>query len=259
MTPRTAERVTIDGPAGLLEIVSNVPESAPRGIALVAHPHPLQGGTLDNKVAQTLARTFFALGYVAVRFNFRGVGASAGAFDEGNGETEDALAALAADPAMLPAAALVPLASRVHAVPLFEDLLRRASDADLAPAMTGLLSQLPAPARADWLRGVAHREGLGSLAVLSAQPYLADPAIATWLRALLDVKGIGASAAQALSASLSLDQWLDMAADPQESAQRRQHAVLAIRLRNDAHAEQRLRALAQDGKLPAVLVSELLR
>lgn len=95
MTPRTAERVTIDGPAGLLEIVSNVPESAPRGIALVAHPHPLQGGTLDNKVAQTLARTFFALGYVAVRFNFRGVGASAGAFDEGNGETEDALAALA--------------------------------------------------------------------------------------------------------------------------------------------------------------------
>jgi len=95
LTPRTAERVTIDGPAGLLEIVSNVPESAPRGIALVAHPHPLQGGTLDNKVAQTLARTFFALGYVAVRFNFRGVGASAGAFDEGNGETEDALAALA--------------------------------------------------------------------------------------------------------------------------------------------------------------------
>jgi len=95
LTPRTSERVTIDGPAGLLEVVRNIPESSPKGIALVAHPHPLQGGTLDNKVAQTLARTFFALGYVAVRFNFRGVGASAGAFDEGNGETEDALAALA--------------------------------------------------------------------------------------------------------------------------------------------------------------------
>ena len=69
--------------------------AALRGIALVAHPHPLQGGTLDNKVAQTLAKTFFALGYASVRFNFRGVGASAGAFDDGIGETDDALAALA--------------------------------------------------------------------------------------------------------------------------------------------------------------------
>jgi len=67
----------------------------PAGLALVAHPHPLQGGTLDNKVAQTLAKAFFGLGYVAVRFNFRGVGASRGAFDDGNGETDDALAALA--------------------------------------------------------------------------------------------------------------------------------------------------------------------
>ena len=95
MTPRTAERTTIVGPAGPLEVVRNVPEDTPAGIALIAHPHPLQGGTLDNKVVQTLARTFFALGFVAVRFNFRGVGASAGTFDKGNGETEDALAALA--------------------------------------------------------------------------------------------------------------------------------------------------------------------
>ena len=73
----------------------NAPAQAPLGIALVAHPHPQQGGTLDNKVVQTLAKTFFALGYAAVRFNFRGVGASAGRFDHGNGETEDALAALA--------------------------------------------------------------------------------------------------------------------------------------------------------------------
>jgi hypothetical protein len=95
LTPKTTERCTIDGPAGALEIAQNVPAHAPRGIALVAHPHPLQGGTLDNKVAQTLAKTFFALGYIATRFNFRGVGRSEGTFDDGIGETADALAALA--------------------------------------------------------------------------------------------------------------------------------------------------------------------
>ena len=95
MTPKSTERYTIDGPAGALEIVLNTPGHEPRGIALVAHPHPLQGGTLDNKVAQTVARAFFNLGYVATRFNFRGVGQSAGGFDDGVGETADALAALA--------------------------------------------------------------------------------------------------------------------------------------------------------------------
>ncbi len=95
MTPKSTERFVAEGPAGALEIVFNAPPQAPRGIALVAHPHPQQGGTLDNKVAQTLAKTFFGLGYAAVRFNFRGVGRSEGAFDDGVGETEDALAALA--------------------------------------------------------------------------------------------------------------------------------------------------------------------
>jgi len=93
LTPRTAERHLIDGPAGPLEVLLNLPES-PRGIALCAHPHPQQGGTLDNKVVQTLAKTFFLMDYIAVRFNFRGVGESAGTFDEGIGETDDALAAL---------------------------------------------------------------------------------------------------------------------------------------------------------------------
>jgi alpha/beta superfamily hydrolase len=88
-------RKSIAGPAGALELAFNLPEAAPRGIALVAHPHPLQGGTLDNKVAQTLAKTFVALGYAAVRFNFRGAGKSEGTFDEGVGETDDALAAFA--------------------------------------------------------------------------------------------------------------------------------------------------------------------
>jgi alpha/beta superfamily hydrolase len=95
LTPKSTERLVIDGPAGDLEVAMNAPERPPRGIALVAHPHPLQGGTLDNKVAQTLAKTFFALGYVSVRLNFRGVGRSTGVFDDGKGETDDALAALA--------------------------------------------------------------------------------------------------------------------------------------------------------------------
>jgi alpha/beta superfamily hydrolase len=94
LTPRNAERLIVDGPAGDIEVVIDAPSAAPRGIALVCHPHPLQGGTLDNKVAHTLAKTFHAMGYVATRFNFRGVGRSAGAFDEGNGETDDALAVL---------------------------------------------------------------------------------------------------------------------------------------------------------------------
>ena len=89
------KRVMIEGPAGGIETDINDPGDARRGIALVAHPHPLQGGTKDNKVVTTLARTFFALGHVAARPNFRGVGASAGAFDEGRGEAED-LAAVAA-------------------------------------------------------------------------------------------------------------------------------------------------------------------
>ena len=92
---RGETRSRIAGPAGALEVALNIPSVAPRGIALVAHPHPLQGGTLDNKVAQTLARTFAALGYASIRFNFRGAGNSEGTFDDGVGETADALAALA--------------------------------------------------------------------------------------------------------------------------------------------------------------------
>ncbi len=83
------QRFTLQGAAGALECALDLPAAAPRGIALVAHPHPLFGGTMDNKVTQTLARAFVALGYATARMNFRGVGASAGAHDEGRGETED--------------------------------------------------------------------------------------------------------------------------------------------------------------------------
>ena len=93
---RSERRSSIAGPAGTLEVAFNVAEGSLRGIALIAHPHPLQGGTLDNKVVQTLAKTFAALSYAAVRFNFRGAGQSVGQFDDGIGETDDALAVLAA-------------------------------------------------------------------------------------------------------------------------------------------------------------------
>jgi alpha/beta superfamily hydrolase len=91
---RAGERIFITGGAGRIETVVDRPEGAARGLALVAHPHPLYGGTLDNKVVQALARAFVELGYVALRPNFRGVGASEGAHDEGRGETEDLLRVL---------------------------------------------------------------------------------------------------------------------------------------------------------------------
>jgi hypothetical protein len=92
LRPVPLQKLSIDGPAGKLEIAVSEPAAARRGIAVVAHPHPLYGGTLDNKVVQTLAKAFVALGYCALRLNFRGVGASDGVFDEGRGEVEDFLA-----------------------------------------------------------------------------------------------------------------------------------------------------------------------
>lgn len=92
MRPAAPQKLSIDGPAGKLEIAVTEPQAAARGMALVAHPHPLYGGTLDNKVVQTLAKAFVALGYCALRLNFRGVGASDGVFDEGRGEVDDFLA-----------------------------------------------------------------------------------------------------------------------------------------------------------------------
>jgi alpha/beta superfamily hydrolase len=95
------ERRTIDGLVGPIEIALDHPVGAARGCAFVGHPHPLYGGTLDNKVAATLARAFAALGWIAVRPNFRGVGGSAGTHDHGNGETEDFLHVIAQLPGQL--------------------------------------------------------------------------------------------------------------------------------------------------------------
>jgi alpha/beta superfamily hydrolase len=90
-----SEMLSIAGPAGRLEALLETPqEAAPRGTAVVCHPHPLHEGSMHNKVVHTLARAFTACGLSALRFNFRGVGASEGSFDDGRGELEDALAAV---------------------------------------------------------------------------------------------------------------------------------------------------------------------
>ena len=88
----STRREFVAGPAGRIECAVDAPDSPARGAALVAHTHPLFGGTLDNKVAQTLARAFVDLGYEAWRPNFRGVGETEGKHDEGRGEVEDLLA-----------------------------------------------------------------------------------------------------------------------------------------------------------------------
>ena len=98
------QRRSVAGPAGPIECaIDEPPAGTPlRGVAVLCHPHPLHGGTMDNKVVQTLARAFVQLGHRAVRFNFRGIGGSGGNWDEGRGEVDDALAVVAAlrDPAL---------------------------------------------------------------------------------------------------------------------------------------------------------------
>ncbi|HEY0855642.1 MAG TPA: alpha/beta fold hydrolase [Albitalea sp.] len=89
-------RESIAGPAGALECALDSPTGEARGVAVICHPHPVHGGTLDNKVVQTLARAFVQLGWRTVRFNFRGAGGSEGEWDEGQGEVDDAMAVIGA-------------------------------------------------------------------------------------------------------------------------------------------------------------------
>jgi alpha/beta superfamily hydrolase len=91
------QRGEIAGPAGALAVAVDSRTDVPqRGVAVLCHPHPLHGGTMDNKVVQTVARALVQRGWRTVRFNFRGVGTSGGAWDEGRGEVDDALAVVAA-------------------------------------------------------------------------------------------------------------------------------------------------------------------
>jgi alpha/beta superfamily hydrolase len=108
MAVPTVERLQLAGKAGPLEAIVETPaaDGAPAAFMVVCHPHPLHAGTMDNKVVTTLARWAHELGMPAIRFNFRGVGRSAGSFDEARGETDDALAAVALGRQRWPDAAL---------------------------------------------------------------------------------------------------------------------------------------------------------
>ena len=97
---RDTQRSSVAGPAGVIECAIDQPTgdfaTVARGVVVVCHPHPQFGGTMDNKVVHTISRAFLQLGYRSVRFNFRGVGESAGSFDDGRGEIDDALTVIAA-------------------------------------------------------------------------------------------------------------------------------------------------------------------
>jgi alpha/beta superfamily hydrolase len=94
--PPSAEALSIEGPAGALEALLTDPQAGPRaGFAVLCHPHPLFGGSMQNKVVHTLGRACQEYGMATLRFNFRGVGASAGSYDEGRGELDDTLAVIA--------------------------------------------------------------------------------------------------------------------------------------------------------------------
>jgi alpha/beta superfamily hydrolase len=101
------EKLSIPGPAGALEAIVEAPDHIDRGrFGVVCHPHPLQGGAMTNKVVHTVARAMNELGIPTIRFNFRGVGGSEGAFADGVGETDDALAVIEYGRARWPGAAL---------------------------------------------------------------------------------------------------------------------------------------------------------
>lgn len=89
------EPFLIEGPAGQLEALLEMPKTGdPLGMAVICHPHPSYGGTMQNKVVHTLSRAFALQQFASLRFNFRGVGKSEGSFDDGKGEIQDALAAV---------------------------------------------------------------------------------------------------------------------------------------------------------------------
>lgn len=105
--PGARERVSIESNAGLLQAVVSTPREQALGIMVVCHPHPLYGGTMDNKVVTTLDQVARETGCAALRFNFRGVGESEGVHDDGKGEVEDALAAMSLASRLLPDAPLL--------------------------------------------------------------------------------------------------------------------------------------------------------
>ena len=94
-SPSQVSKIMITGAAGAIEVASQIPGDAPRAVGVIAHPHPLFGGTMDNKVVTTVSRAFLEAGAATYRFNFRGIGATEGTHDDGRGETEDMLKVIA--------------------------------------------------------------------------------------------------------------------------------------------------------------------
>lgn len=152
--PLHTELLSIPGPAGVLEAVLEHP-GAPEvsRIAVVCHPHPLHQGTMHNKVAHTLARAALGLGAPALRFNFRGVGKSAGAFADGVGETDDALAAIAWLHARHPQAELWLMGFSFGAMVALRAAAQRAPAklVTVAPAVDRFRADQPALPAVPWL------------------------------------------------------------------------------------------------------------
>jgi alpha/beta superfamily hydrolase len=136
-TPPTS-RSQFEGAAGAIEALVDVPLGSVRGIAVIAHPHPLEGGNAQHKIPLALARLFQRHGWLAVRPNFRGVGGSAGVHDAGNGETEDTLAVIDALRREHPGAALA-LAGFSFGAYVQACAARRLLDVGTAPACTVLV------------------------------------------------------------------------------------------------------------------------
>ena len=156
--PSHTEQLSIPGPAGALEAVLEHPgqpvaRPVVERIAVVCHPHPLHQGTMHNKVVHTLARAALGLGAPALRFNFRGVGKSAGRFDEGNGETDDALAAIGWLQARHPQAELWLMGFSFGAMVALRAAAARAPAklVTVAPAVGRFRADQPPPPAVPWL------------------------------------------------------------------------------------------------------------
>lgn len=148
------EKLFIDGPAGRLEAMVERPDSgAAVGCVVVCHPHPQHGGTMHNKVAHTLARAFVRMGYAALRFNFRGTEASEGEFDDGNGELDDALAAIAWMRARYPEGPIWVAGFSFGAAIAVKAAVRTPLDGliSVAPAITRFASGIETQPRCPWL------------------------------------------------------------------------------------------------------------
>ena len=149
-----AEKLFIEGPAGQLQAIFEYPaESAIQGTVVVCHPHPQHGGTMHNKVTHTLARTFVRKGFAALRFNFRGTEASDGAYDEGVGELDDALAAMDWMQSRLPGESLWLAGFSFGAAIAIRAAVERRVDGliSVAPAVYRFASGLETQPRCPWL------------------------------------------------------------------------------------------------------------